>query len=204
MDQMIDCRVNARDAVRRLRLFSDVLSPAQLDDLAAECQTRVFRAKSILMSQGDFGSSMFGILDGIVSVIFVDPHERENPVATLSAGQVVGEMALLTGERRTATVVARTNVVALEITKPAVEQIFAKAPDLVESFAATLAIRRAMLDQIAADHNRQLRKMLVRQIRTVFSGILAEAEGQETTACGSVRSSTDRSWMNLKGDQRPL
>jgi CRP-like cAMP-binding protein len=178
MSQTTDCRVDARDAVRRLRLFSDVLSPAQLDDLAAECRPRVFRARSILMSQGDFGSSMFGILDGVVSVVFVDPHERENAVATLSAGQVVGEMALLTGERRTATVIARTNVVALEITKPAVERIFAKAPDLVESFAATLAIRRAMLDQIAADSSGLLRETFVRQIRKVFSGILATAEGQ--------------------------
>ena len=178
MGQITDCQVDARDAVRRLRLFSDVLSPAQLDDLAAECQTRVFRAKSILLSQGDFGSSMFGILDGVVRVIFVDPHERENAVATLSAGQVVGEMALLTGERRTATVTARTEVVALEITKPAVERMFAKAPDLVESFAATLAIRRNMLDQIAAEHSGLLRETFVRQIRKVFSGILAAAEGQ--------------------------
>lgn len=178
MAQTTDHRVDAREALRRLPLFSDVLDPGQLDELAAQCRPRVFRARSILMSQGDFGSSMYGILDGVVSVTFVDPHERENAVATLSAGQVVGEMALLTGERRTATVVARTNVAALEITKPAVEQMFAKAPDLVESFAATLAIRRAMLDQIAADHSGLLRETFVRQIRKVFSGILAAAEGQ--------------------------
>jgi CRP-like cAMP-binding protein len=180
MGQIIDARMDARDAVRRLRLFSDVLSPAQLDDLAAGCRPCAFKARSVLMSQGDFGASMFGILDGVVSVLFVDPHERENAVATLSAGQVVGEMALLTGERRTATVIARTDVVALEITKPAVEQLFAKAPDLVESFAATLAIRRAVLDQIAADHSGLLRETLVRQMRKVFSGILAAAEGQRT------------------------
>ena len=176
MSLRIDQRVSARDAVRRLRLFSDVLSPDQLDDLAADCRPCVFRAGSILMTQGDFGCSMFGILDGVVRVTFVDPHERENAVATLSAGQVVGEMALLTGERRTATVTARTEVVALEITKPAVERMFAKAPDLVESFAATLAIRRTMLDQIAADSSGLLRETLVRQIRKVFSGILAAAE----------------------------
>ena len=178
MGQMIDCRVDARNAVRRLRLFSDVLSHTQLDDLAAQCRPRVFRAGSVLLSQGDFGSSMFGILDGVVSVVFIDPHERENAVATLSAGQVVGEMALLTGERRTATVAARTNVAALEITKPALEDVFANAPYLVESFAATLAIRRAMLQQVAADSSGLLREVLVRRIRKVFSGILAAAEGQ--------------------------
>ena len=178
MVQATGSRVDARDAVRWLRLFSDVLSPAQLDDLAAQCRPRTFRARSILMSQGDFGASMFGILDGVVSVSFVDPHARETAVATLSAGQVVGEMALLTGERRTATVTARTDVVALEITKPAVERIFEKAPDLVESFAATLAIRRAMLDQIAADSSGLLRDTLVRRMRKVFSGILA-AEGPQ-------------------------
>jgi CRP-like cAMP-binding protein len=189
MGQTTDHRVDAREALRRLPLFSDVLGPGQLDELAAQCQPRVFRARSILMSQGDFGSSMFGILDGVASVAFVDAHERENAVATLSAAQVVGEMALMTGERRTATVVARTEVVALEITKPAVEQMFAKAPDLVESFAATLAIRRAMLDQIAADRSGLLRETIVRQMRKVFSNILAAAEGQETRA-GISRSSS--------------
>jgi CRP-like cAMP-binding protein len=178
MGQSTENRADAREALRQLRLFSDVLSPGQLDDLAAQCRPCVFRAGSILMTQGDFGYSMFGILNGVVSVTFVDPHERENAVATLSAGQVVGEMALLTGERRTATVAARTNVAALEITKPALEDVFANAPYLVESFAATLAIRRAMLEQVAADHSGLIREQFVRQIRKVFSGILGAAERQ--------------------------
>jgi CRP-like cAMP-binding protein len=96
MGQMTDCRVDVRDAVRRLRLFSDVLSPAQLDDLAAQCRPCAFRAKSTLISQGDFGSSMFGILDGVVSAVFIDPHERENGVATLSAGQSSSERVIST------------------------------------------------------------------------------------------------------------
>lgn len=160
-----------RTTLRRFRLFADVLGPEQLDQLASQSRPCFFRAGSILMSQGDFGSSLYCIVDGLVSVVFCDAFDRENPVATLSGGEVVGEMALLTGDRRTATATALTNVDALEITKPALEKIFAKAPDLVENFAATLAIRQAMLDQIEADHI-PIRDNLVKQIRKVFFSVL--------------------------------
>ena len=164
--------LKTRDAIRQFRLFADVLSPAQLDELGSQCRACYFRPGSILMSQGDFGNSMFGILDGTVSVSFFDPSAYNNEVTTLTAGEVVGEMALLTGDRRTATATAVTNVDALEIGKPALEQIFAKAPYLVESFAASLTIRRAILDEIAAEHAEPIRTHLVRQIRKVFAGIL--------------------------------
>ena len=168
--------MDKREALRKFRLFADVLRPDQLDQLAAQCHPCFFRPKAILMTQGDFGSSMFGIVEGSVSVTFLDAMERENEVAVLTAGQVVGEMALLTGDRRTATVTALTSVDALEISKPALEKMFAKAPYLVESFAATLAIRKAMLDEIAAEHGVSITDYLVKQIRHIFSGVFGAEE----------------------------
>ena len=160
------------DTLRQFRLFADVLSPEQLHQLGQQCRPCLFRAGSLLMTQGDFGNSMFAIVAGTVSVTFVDPTEHPNEVAILSAGDVVGEMALLTGDRRTATATAVTNVDAVEISKPALERMFASAPYLVEGFAATLTLRKAILDQIAAEHRDTLRHHIVRQIRKVFAGFV--------------------------------
>src|SRR5687768_2113947 len=102
--------MNSRAALQQIHLFADVLSPRQLDGFATRCKVRFFREGSILMHQGDFGSSMFGILHGRASVTFVDRLDRENAVTTVAAGEVVGEMAMLTGDRRSATVTAVTDV----------------------------------------------------------------------------------------------
>ena len=118
------------------------------------------------MHQGDFGSSMFGIVSGYASVTFVDLRARGNTVALLSPGEVAGEMAMLTGERRSATVSADTNVEALEIARPALEKLFAQSPELMDAFAANLARRRAQLDQFSIEPAKA--STLLAQIRKLF------------------------------------
>jgi CRP-like cAMP-binding protein len=164
--------VDIRSALQEIPRFADVLRPDQLDALALQCAARTFPAGAVLMAQGDFGASMFAIVNGRVSVRFADPGRRETEVTQLKAGNIVGEMALLTGDPRTATVTALSEVEAIEITKPALERAFEKSPDLVESFASVLTIRRMMLEQIAAEHHGQIAEQFVRQIRRVFGGIL--------------------------------
>lgn len=162
----------ALNALKEIHVFSDVLAPDQLKQLARECRPSFFLAGSTLMAQGDFGNCMFCITDGLVSVSVVDPLERESEVTQLGPGGVVGEMALLTGDRRTATVTALTNVHALEVSKPALERIFARSPDLIENFGAMLALRQQALEQIAADPAGSMRAHFVKQIRQVFAAIL--------------------------------
>jgi CRP-like cAMP-binding protein len=164
--------LDIRSALQEIPRFADVLRPDQLDALAAQSAARSFPAGAVLMAQGDFGASMFAIVDGRVSVRFSDPPHPETEITQLKRGNIVGEMALLTGDPRTATVSALTEVEAIEITKPALERAFEKSPDLVESFASVLTIRRMMLEQIAAEHQGQIAEQFVRQIRRVFSGIL--------------------------------
>jgi CRP-like cAMP-binding protein len=160
-----------RRALQAIHRISDVLGPDQLDALAAQCAPVFFPAGAVVMRQGDFGASMFGIVEGVVSVSFTDQLDRETELTQLRAGNVVGEMALLTGDPRTATVRALTDVSALEITKPALEQAFVDSPDLVERLAEVLAFRKAMLDKVAADHSK-LTDQFMLQIRRVFSGLL--------------------------------
>lgn len=143
-----------RRDLQTIRLFSDALRPDQLDELALACSRASFRAGTVVMRQGDTGSVMFCIVEGEVSVTYVDQMNRRNEISTLRAGTVAGEIEILTGERRVATVTAITDVGALEIPKEALEALFARSPDLIENLAATLAIRQAILDQIAPDQSR--------------------------------------------------
>lgn len=165
MDEQTDDR---HQALSKISLFSDVLNSEQLHELARDCSPLFFLSGTILMRQGDFGTSMFCVTDGLVSIAFVDSRNQRREIRQLGAGSVVGEIELLTGGQRLATVTAVTNVRALEISKQALENAFARAPDLIEGFASVLAIRQAMLQQIEHDSNGPLQTGILRQIRNAF------------------------------------
>jgi len=93
---------------------------------------------------GDPGSSMFVVHNGRVSVQ-VSENGHARIVATLSDGAFFGEMALFTGEPRTANIVALEETEVLEIGHAAMKQVFDTNPDLVESLSHIIAERRQAL-----------------------------------------------------------
>ena len=100
---------------------------------------------------------MFVVHNGRVSVQ-VSENGRARTVATLSEGAFFGEMALFTGEPRTANIVSIEETEVLEIGHAAMKQVFDTNPDLVESLSHIIAERRQGLaaseDFSAADEDR--------------------------------------------------
>ena len=87
---------------------------------------------------------MFVVHNGRVQVQVTDSG-GPRPVAVLTEGNFFGEMALFTGEPRTASVVAIEETEVLEIGHGAMKHIFETNPDLAESISWTIAERRASL-----------------------------------------------------------
>jgi len=162
--------VNTSEVLAGIPLFAKMLDAEQLEHLAARCHEVVFPAGALLMTEGDFGTSMFALVEGDVSVTLADKRGATHAVAKLSAGDFVGEMSLMTGARRTADVVAETEVVAVEITKVALEEVLRQAPDLIDQFGHVLAWRQAELDRTAAEVANANKDDLVTQIRRFFGG----------------------------------
>jgi CRP-like cAMP-binding protein len=159
-----------RNDLTSIRLISDVLQPDQMDELAAACTRAFFPAGAVLMRQGEPASAMFCIVEGEVGVSHVDQLNRTTEVSRLRAGTVVGEIEILTGEPRVATVTALSDVRAVEAPKHIVEALFTKSPDLIENLGATLAIRQAILDQVAADQSRSAKARLIARMRALLTG----------------------------------
>lgn len=160
--------IDARNVLARIRLFGETLTPRQLDHLAAQCGPVFFPAGTFLISEGDFGDSMFALVSGEAGVTLHDDRGEEHGVASVKPGEIVGEMSILTGMRRRATVIAKTDVTAIEITKPALEEMFARAPELIDRFGAVLAERQAVLNRVAADAASH--KDFASRIRKFFGG----------------------------------
>jgi small-conductance mechanosensitive channel len=120
------------------------LSEHETHRLAETSQSHVFAPGELVIRAGDPGSSMFVLHRGRVKVQIND-NGTPRTVATLSEGDFFGEMALLTGEPRTANVLAAEETEVVEIGHDALKQLFDDNPDLMESLCEIVTERRAGL-----------------------------------------------------------
>lgn len=152
----------------------DVAILAPLPDDAHEiiaAATRIHRyAKGeTILRHGAAGDSMFVVHSGEVSVRVSDPDETGvHQVAQLGPDTVFGEMALLTGERRTADVVAVEDVVALEIGKDSLQPVLQAHPELVEAISSQIMQRRERLDAVREEEAEVEVESLLSRIRSYF------------------------------------
>jgi CRP-like cAMP-binding protein len=112
-------------------------------EVAASTATTVYGDGETIVKQGEPGQSMFVICSGAVSVV-LEPNGVE--VARTEAGGYFGEMSLLTGDPRSATVIARGDVVVVEIGAGLFRRLGASHPAAVEQIAVAAATRRAQLE----------------------------------------------------------
>lgn len=139
--------MDARQVLQSVPFFAEVLSGGELDALAANAYELSGEAGATLIRQGDVGSSLIIVVDGTVTVTVAD-SPKDYAIATLGVGEIAGEMSLLTGAPRTATVTADDAVTALEIDRAAMQPLLARNPDLFDRFADILERRRAELGKI--------------------------------------------------------
>lgn len=132
--------------------FLGVLPAGELARVAAEARLRQYLAGEVIVRRGDRSTDFFIVDRGEVSVFVPEstegPAERE--VARLGEGKFFGEMALMTGEPRTATVRASCDCELLVIGSETFKQSLESSPDLVERISHVLAERQALLDEKAS------------------------------------------------------
>jgi CRP-like cAMP-binding protein len=106
-------------AVRAVPCLAD-LTEAEAAASAAQLHPRALAAGEALFRQGDPGDSVYVLVSGEVDVR-VKGEDGEHDLATLGPGTLLGEFALLADERRTRSVVARTEAELWELTREAFE-----------------------------------------------------------------------------------
>ncbi len=130
-------------ALAHVDLF-DALDPESRDRLAERLRHAPFAPDEAMTRQGAEGDWLYMIIDGHASVrVAQDGAEKE--VARLAPGNFFGEMSLMTGARRTATVVATTDVECYCLDKAAFQDVLHARPEVAEGMAAILAKRHAGL-----------------------------------------------------------
>ncbi|MFO0550633.1 MAG: mechanosensitive ion channel [Polyangiaceae bacterium] len=156
-----------RTIVRRDRALADVdflsvISPEQRRLLSELATTRLFSPGEIIVRQGEESDELYVILRGQVAVV-LENDGSETEVARLDAGKYFGEMALLTGERRRATVKAARDCELVLIDREAFQRVLHEAPGASERLSTVLAERQVELDEHAARFTAEERASVVHQ-----------------------------------------
>ncbi len=120
------------------------LTDAERAEIAASTTTRVFGQGEAIVRQGEAGHSMFVICRGGANVTVDDGHQ----VATIEAGGYFGEMSLLTGQPRTATVTAAVDATVLEIDADVFRRLADTNAAAVEKIGLAAVSRRAELERV--------------------------------------------------------
>jgi len=139
--------INRRlEAIDHVELFHP-LSDEEKRRLAARLKSTPFVSGEAMTRQGDEAHWLYVIIEGEAEV-HVTIEGKTEKVAMLGAGSYFGEMGMMTGEPRTATVIAQTDVKCYRLDKEAFRDILRDRPECVEEISHTLAKRRVELEAI--------------------------------------------------------
>jgi len=122
----------------------DFLAPLrdeEMQKIAANAKVETFCSGEAMVRQGEQGNTCYFITSGSADVLIYDESGRGAFITTLKAGAFFGEMSLLTGEPRKATVVAKEDSTCVVIDSAAFKMIFSEQPVMAEHLSLILARR---------------------------------------------------------------
>jgi hypothetical protein len=117
---------------REASRFFAAFPQAALESLLTSTCVHTFAPAEVIVREGEPGTSLFLIENGSVEVHTVDPKGRPLVLAELGPGEFFGEVAVLTGRPRTATILAKEAVTVIEITREQLEGIVVAHPEVRE------------------------------------------------------------------------
>ena len=134
-------RKMSHDWIDQVSLFSELTHDDRMTLQTRATAHRVLAGVDIVR-QGEPGASLFVVREGALDVLIDSIHGGVEKVGVMGPGAVFGELSLLTGALRSATIRASTIALVYEITKADIEPLLHARPDLAERFAEVVADRR--------------------------------------------------------------
>jgi small-conductance mechanosensitive channel/CRP-like cAMP-binding protein len=165
------------EALQRVELFNS-LTEEERRELALRMNEAPFVRGEAMTRQGAQAHYLYIMTSGEAEVrVAVDGSQLSEKVATLHGGDFFGEMGLMTGEPRTATVIATTEVDCYRLDKEAFHDILRRRPEIAEDISHILARRRVELEAIREGLNEEAKRLrmrraqgdLLRRIRNFFT-----------------------------------
>ncbi len=134
------------DVIKNVPLFS-ALSREDVAKVLGKLEETFYSAGTKIFSQGEKGDAFYLIQSGAVQIVLQSPGRNQEVLAALGPKEWFGEMALLSGEPRSATTLAVQDTVAWRLSREAWDELIEKHPSWLLHFCATLSKRLSRIDQ---------------------------------------------------------
>lgn len=133
------------DALNKVELFSS-LHPDELRTIAEKLKYAPFVKGDIITRQGAIAHWLYMLIDGEADVFLETSGQEKRKLSTLHPGNFFGEMGLMTGAPRTATVIAASDVECYQLDKQSFQEVLQHRPELADEISKILVSRRYGLD----------------------------------------------------------
>jgi len=163
-DEDVKESTRRHEAARRAAALRGVdilqsLTAEELSLLAERLKAAPFAQGELLTRQGAHADWLYIMVSGEAEVrLYSADGATFQAVRTLHAGDFLGEMALMTGEPRSATVVALGDVVCYRLDQEDFQDVLARRPELAESISGVLAQRKLALAEARGGLDEEARR----------------------------------------------
>jgi CRP-like cAMP-binding protein len=157
------------------------LQPEELRRLAERLVLSPFAAGDVITRQGAEANWLYLVTAGTADVVAESSAGNSTRVAELGPGSVFGEMGLMTGEPRRATVIARTQVECFRLDKESFQEIVRSRPEVADEISALLASRRVELDAAMENLDQEAKRARLASTRRDILGKVRNFFGVERT-----------------------
>jgi small-conductance mechanosensitive channel/CRP-like cAMP-binding protein len=152
--------VRVREGLMSIELFRG-LAESEIDALGKSVKVAPFAAGELVTRQDAKANWLYVLTQGQVEIRVNTPDGDTKRVHMLSAPDFFGEMALVTGGRREASVVALTDIECLRVDRAAFGSLLERRPELAQEVAEILAERRVALEAARENLDAESRNLRV-------------------------------------------
>jgi CRP-like cAMP-binding protein len=168
------------DALQQVELFS-TLRDEELAEIAEHLVYTPFAQGDVIMRQGAIAHWLYIIISGDADVFLELLDGGRRRIDSIHGGCFLGEMGLMTGDPRSATVIAQSEVLAYRLDKTSFQKILDKRPELAVEISNILASRRFSIDNLQQQLDSESVAQLMAQQQSTFLEQIRDFFGLERT-----------------------
>jgi len=198
MRRMSSSREDTAALLHRVPVFSTLL-PEELERVAQVAVPRRFEAGEIVFKEGDEGSTCYVVRSGRARAVVEHADGRSITLAHFGPGDIFGEMAMLDGERRSATVESIEATDAIAILSADMHRLLRQYPDISVKLIAALGQRLRETNERLA---RQSFQTVQSRVAAVLAELVSTARVEGQTEGDVVITSTQAELAQLAGSSR--
>jgi CRP-like cAMP-binding protein len=135
------------DYLKNIPLFNH-LKDAQLKEMATRCKSALFAKGDVVFERTDLSTDLYIVNAGKFKAVLSDDEGGEMVLAQFEKGAFFGELSLLDGQGRSATIVAETDSELAVLKKDVFLELLYKNPKIAVELMTTLAMRLRKADEM--------------------------------------------------------